>query len=57
MAKRKVELTELQKKKNEEILSRLAEERRRLIEETRNLQKQSRRRGKQETTPQEAADI
>ena len=56
MAKRKVELTDSQKKRNEEILSRLADERQRLIEETRNLQKQSRRRSKPEDESTEVVD-
>ena len=44
MAKRKVELTEEQKRKNREILARLEAERKKLIEETRALQQQERRR-------------
>jgi hypothetical protein len=44
MAKRKVELTERQKKRNQEILARLEAERQRLVEETRALQEQTRRR-------------
>lgn len=44
MAKRKVVLTEKQKKRNQEILARLEAERQRLIEETRALQEQTRRR-------------
>jgi len=44
MAKRKVQLTEAQKRKNAEILARLELERRKLIEDTRSLQEQSRRR-------------
>ena len=43
MAKRKVKLTEDQKKQNAEILARLEEERQRLIEETRALQQQTKR--------------
>lgn len=43
MAKRKVKLTEDQKRKNAEILSRLAEERDRLVAETRALQEQTKR--------------
>ena len=48
MAKREVVLSDEQKKQNQEILDRLAEERQRLIEETRSLQKQSRRRKKRD---------
>jgi hypothetical protein len=44
MAKRKVELTEEQKRRNAEILARLEAERQKLIEETRALQQQERRR-------------
>ena len=44
MAKRKVELTEEQKRRNQEILDRLEAERQKLIEETRALQQQERRR-------------
>lgn len=44
MAKRKVILTDEQKKKNAEILARLEAERQRLVEETRALQQQERRR-------------
>jgi hypothetical protein len=44
MAKKKVVLTEDQKRRNAEILERLEEERLRLIEETRALQQQERRR-------------
>ncbi len=43
MAKKKVELTEEQKKRNAEILARLAEESRKLKEETRALQEEVRR--------------
>ena len=43
MAKRKVKLTEEQKQRNAEILSRLEMERQRLIEETRALQQQTKR--------------
>ena len=43
MAKRKVKLTEEQKQRNAEILSRLEKERQRLIEETRALQQQTKR--------------
>lgn len=43
MARRKVELTDEQKQKNNAILDRLEEERRRLIEETRALQEQTKR--------------
>lgn len=38
MAKRKVSLTEIQKKRNEQILSKLREEQQRLFEDTRKLQ-------------------
>ncbi len=48
MAKREVVLSDEQKKRNQKILDRLAEERQRLIEETRSLQKQSRRRKKRD---------
>ncbi len=44
MAKKKVVLTEDQKRRNAEILQRLEDERLRLIEETRALQQQERRR-------------
>ena len=44
MAKRKVVLTEDQKRRNAEILARLEIERQRLVEETRALQQQERSR-------------
>ena len=44
MAKRKVELTDTQKQRNEEILAKLEADRLRLVEETRSLQEKSRRR-------------
>ena len=44
MSKKKVVLTEDQRKRNAEILARLEDERSRLIEETRALQQQERRR-------------
>jgi hypothetical protein len=44
MSKKKVVLTEDQRRRNAEILARLEEERVRLIEETRALQLQERRR-------------
>ncbi len=44
MAKRKVELSDDQKTRNEEILARLERERIQLIEETRALQQAERRR-------------
>lgn len=44
MSKKKVVLTEDQRKRNAEILARLDEERARLVEETRALQLQERRR-------------
>jgi len=44
MAKRKVELTEFQKRRNAEILAQLEADRLRLVEETRSLQEKSRRR-------------
>ncbi|MBP6016263.1 MAG: hypothetical protein KIS95_06050 [Anaerolineae bacterium] len=44
MSKKKVVLTEDQRKRNAEILARLEEERSRLVEETRALQLQERRR-------------
>ena len=44
MSKKKVVLTEDQRKRNAEILARLEEERVRLVEETRALQQQERRR-------------
>jgi hypothetical protein len=44
MTKRKTVLSESQRKKNDEILARLEEERRHLVEETRALQEQTRRR-------------
>ncbi len=40
MAKSKVELTEKQKRRNEEILARIAEEERRMFEDTRALQRE-----------------
>ena len=43
MAKRKVELTDEQKLRNEQILARLEAERQRLVEETRALQLQTKR--------------
>ena len=43
MAKRKVKLTEDQKRRNAEILARLEYERQLLIEETRALQQQTKR--------------
>jgi hypothetical protein len=43
MARRKVKLTDDQKRRNEEILERLDAERRRLVEETRALQEQTKR--------------
>jgi hypothetical protein len=43
MVKRKIKLTDEQKNKNEEILSRLQEERSRLAEETRAMQEQTKR--------------
>ncbi len=44
MAKRKIELTDAQSRRNAEILSRLEIERQRLLEETRALQQQEKRR-------------
>ena len=44
MSKKKVVLTEEQRKRNAEILARLEKERVRLVEETRALQQQERRR-------------
>ena len=56
MAKRKVKLTEEQKQRNAEILTRLEMERQRLIEETRALQQQTKRKPgrkrKKHTNPQ-----
>ncbi len=43
MARRKVELTEAQKRRNAEILARLEKERQRLVEETRALQQKTKR--------------
>jgi hypothetical protein len=43
MARRKVELTEAQKRRNAEILARLEEERQRLVKETRELQQRTKR--------------
>lgn len=43
MARRKVELTEEQIRRNAEILARLEAERQRLVEETRALQQQTKR--------------
>lgn len=40
MAKSKAELTEEQKRRNEEILARIAEEERRMFEDTRALQRE-----------------
>jgi len=51
MAKREIILSDEQKKRNQEILDRLAEERQRLVEETRSLQKQSRGRKKRDKKP------
>ncbi len=56
MAKRKVELTEEQKRRNEEILARLKAERQRLAEDTRSLQddeKARRRRRKNRSNEEE----
>ena len=44
MAKRKVSLTDEQKRRNDEILARLEREREQLVEETRALQQAERRR-------------
>lgn len=44
MAKRKIELTDAQSRRNAEILLRLEIERQRLLEETRALQQQEKRR-------------
>jgi hypothetical protein len=43
MARRKVELTEEQKRRNAEILARLEEERQHLVDETRELQLRTKR--------------
>lgn len=40
MAKKKVKLTEEQKRRNKEILARIAEEERRMFEDTRALQRE-----------------
>jgi hypothetical protein len=60
MAKRKVVLTEEQKRKNAEILARLERERQRLVEETRALQqaersRPGRKRRKKQMTPEQIA--
>lgn len=55
MAKRKVELTERQKRRNQEILARLEAERQRLVEETRALQEQTRRRPGRKRAKKQAA--
>ncbi len=62
MAKRKVELTEDQKRRNAEILARLEQERQRLVEETRALQlrersRPGRKRRKKQNLPEEAAQL
>ncbi len=62
MAKRKVELTEDQKRRNAEILARLELERQRLVEETRALQlrersRPGRKRRKKQKISEEAAKI
>jgi hypothetical protein len=44
MAKRKISLSDEQKRRNEEILTRLENEREQLVEETRALQQAERRR-------------
>ena len=55
MARRKVELTEEQKKKNAEILARLKEERERLADETRTLQQKTKRKPGRKRKNQSAA--
>ncbi len=52
MAKKKVELTEEQKRRNAEILARLEAEKMRLAEETRALQEQAKRRPGRKKKPQ-----
>ena len=57
MAKRKVELTDEQKRRNAEILARLEMERQRLTEETRALQLRERSRpGRKRRKKQKAAE-
>jgi len=58
MAKRKVELTEDQKRRNSEILAGLEEERQRLVEETRALQQKTKRKPgrKRKSQPSKAAE-
>lgn len=57
MAKRKVELTEDQKRRNAEILARLELERQRLVEETRALQLRERSRpGRKRRKKQKISD-
>jgi len=62
MAKRKVELTKDQKRRNAEILARLELERQRLVEETRALQlrersRPGRKRRKKQKMAEEAAQL
>jgi len=56
MAKRKVELTEEQKQKNDEILARLEADRERLVEETRALQQRTKRKPGRKRKSQPAAE-
>lgn len=57
MARRSVELTEAQKRRNAEILARLESERERLVEETRALQQKTKRKPgrKRRSEPSRAA--
>jgi hypothetical protein len=57
MARRSVELTEAQKRRNAEILARLEDERQRLVEETRALQQKTKRKPgrKRRSEPSRAA--
>ena len=55
MAKRKIKLTDEQKRKNDMILARIEAERNRLFEETKTLQRQFRRNMKRERSGKQTA--
>ncbi len=57
MTKRKIELSQEQQKKNDEILARLETERRTLVEETRALQEGTRRKPGRKRKPEPMADV
>ena len=57
MSKKKVVLTEEQRKRNAEILARLEEERVRLVEETRALQQQERGRSDRKRNTKAIEDL